>query len=218
MKPRSKTAIVLAAILAALLILGVALPILSAPARAAWFDSLGPGMPSWNDLDPKLSNWRYRENITDENMTADDAQYHGRPIIYEIGMVLAGDGNVKLVSDVRWRYSLSYAWQAWSDKGTETIGDDGWVNINEATEATFRPADFMQNGLHMVRLQLAHGSGGADFSIPIIINIADGAGESEAFTGGMAALVKSIGERGIASGGYVSENGIEYVEFEGLNA
>ena len=216
MKRRSKTAIVLAAVLAALLILGVVLPILSAPARAAWFDSLGPGMPSWNDLDPKLSNWRYRENIVDADLVADDVQYHGRPIIYDIAMELAADGNIKLVSDVRWRFSLGYSWQAWSDKGTALIGDDGWVNIKEATESTFRPADFMQNGPQMVRLQLAHGSGGADFSIPIIITLTDGVGKSEAFTGDMAALIKSVGERGYLAGAHATEDGIEIVEFKGL--
>ncbi len=216
MKRRSKTAIVLAAILAALLMLGVVLPILSAPALAAWYDSLGPGMPSWNDLDPKLSNWRYRENIVDADLVADDEQYHGRPIIYDIGMELAKDGNIKLVSDVRWRFQLSYSWQAWSDKGTEVIADDGWVNIDEATEPTFRPADFMQNGPQMVRLQLAHASGGADFSIPIIITLTDGVGESEAFTGDMAALVKSIRERGYIGGAHATEDGIEIIEYEAL--
>ncbi len=216
MKRRSKTAIVLAAVLAALLVLGAVLPILSAPARAAWYDSLGPGMPSWNELDPKLSNWRYRENVIDEALVADDVQYHGRPIIYEIAMEIAADGHIKLVSDVRWRFQLDYSWQSWSDKGTQAIGDDGWVNINEATEPTFRPADYMQNGPQMVRLQLAHGSGGADFSIPIIIDITDGAGESEAFTGDMKALVESAKGRGYVGGGYATADGIEIVEFKDL--
>ncbi len=90
------------------------------------------------------------------------------------------------------------------------------MNIKEATEATFRPADFMQNGPQMVRLQLAHASGGTDFSIPIIINITDGAGESEAFSGDMAALLASIGERGIVAGGYATDSGIEIIEFDTL--
>ncbi len=216
MKRRSKAAVVLAAILAALLILGVALPLLSAPASAAWFDSLGPGMPSWNDLDPKLSNWRYRENVIDEKLVGDDAQYHGRPVVKDIGMEIAEDGNIKLLPDVQWRFKLVYAWQAWSDKGTAAPEDDGWVNINEADEATFRPADYLQNGPQMIRLHLAHGSGGADASKPIIITITDGAGEAEAFTGDMAALVKSAKMRGYTAGGYAAESGIEYIEFKAL--
>ena len=216
MKHRSKTAVILAVILAALLILGVLVPILSAPAYAAWYDSLGPGMPSWNDFDPVLNNWRYRENIVDEMWVPDDTMYQGPPIIYDIGVTPAKDGNIKLVSDVRWRYELSYSWQAWSDRGTKAIGDDGWVNIKEATEETFRPADFLQNGPQMVRLQLAHASGGADVSIPIIIMLTDGVGESEAFTGDMAALISSAREFGIVAGAYITQSGVEFVEFEGL--
>ncbi len=217
MNRRSKTAVVLAAILAALLVLGVLLPILSAPAQAAWYDSLGPGMPDWSDLlDKKQYNNRYHENIYDPEAYADSFQLQGPPIIYDIGAELSNDGNIKLVTDVRYRRELTYVWQAWSDKGTELTGDDGWVIVDEATEKTFRPADFLQNGPQMVRLQLAHSSGGADSSVPIIITLTDGVGKNECFTGDMSALIASARERGYTAGGHAAESGVAYIEFDTL--
>ncbi len=217
MKRRSKTAVILAAILAALLVLGVLLPILSAPAYAAWYDTF-PGTPSWSDIDdylngrPKYNN-RYAENLYDPDASADSSQYHGGPIINAIGMELSKDGNIKLVPDVRYRKKLTYVWQAWHDMGTASPGDDRWTNVDEATEPTFRPADFMQNGPQMVRLLLAHASGGADVSVPIIIMITDGAGSNDGFSGDIDALIASALERGYDAGGYASESGMEFVKF-----
>jgi hypothetical protein len=215
MRHRSKAAIVLAVILTALLLLGVVAPILASSAQAAWYDAWGPGYPDMSMKEPLYQN-RYYENEYDADLAADMGSNHGMPVIYDIGMELSKDGNIKLVPGVRYRKELTYCWQAFSDKGTEQTGDDAWVNVGEANESTFRPADFMQNGPQMVRLLLAHRSYGTAVSVPIILTLTDGVGENEGFTGDMSALVEAARARGYTVGGHATEEGMEHIAFDTL--
>lgn len=210
MNMKSKKGVFLAALLAVLLLLGILLPLLASTTNAiyTWEEYEAMGLPPPKPYVAPPKNSTYFENTYSEEDATDMNHLQGGPVINSIDMSVSSDGNIKLTANVRYRYKLFYCWQAWSDEGTDYIGDDRWINIGEATEASFRPADFLQNGSQMVRLTLSHSGGGSVVSTPVIITIGDGAGDNAGFTGPMNKLFESARASGYYFAAFATNDGI----------